>query len=148
MLLVITARQATGERKVILVHQHGRYVQTPGEAFFVAPADLHGPGLTARVESSQGHVSPVERSDTSEGAVQTPDKQRSRQQAANESSLKDEYSYNLSRFTHNIHEYEQGQKSIIVRGRLKENIQFWQDIDANDFVLDVIQNGYKIPFYS
>ena len=58
--------------------------------------------------------------------------------------LKDEYDYD--RFTHDYFEYEQGQKSILVKGRLKMHINFWRSIGASDFILDIIENGYKIPF--
>lgn len=60
--------------------------------------------------------------------------------------LKDEYDY--SRFTHDFYEYEQGQKNILVKDRLKKHLSFWREIGSNDFVIDVIQNGYKVPFYS
>ena len=62
--------------------------------------------------------------------------------------LKDEYCFDSDHFTNDYYEYEQGQKHIIGRGRLKKNIQFWRDIGANDFVLDVIENGYKLPLFS
>jgi hypothetical protein len=52
------------------------------------------------------------------------------------------------RFTHNYFEYEEGQKEIIVKDRLKRNIDFWREIGANSFVLDTIMHGYKIPLYS
>jgi len=63
----------------------------------------------------------------------------------NNQLLKDEYFFDFDRFTHDYYEYEQGQKHIIVRGRLRQNLQFWIDIGANSFVLDIIQNGYKLP---
>ena len=66
----------------------------------------------------------------------------------NKETLKDEYYFDSERFTNDYYEYEQGQKHIIVRGRLKKNIQFWQYIGASDFILDVIENGYKIPLFS
>ena len=51
--------------------------------------------------------------------------------------------------TNDYYEYEQGQKDIIVKGRLRQNIHFWKDtLKANTFIIDVIENGYKIPFYS
>ena len=62
--------------------------------------------------------------------------------------LKDEYCFDSDHFTNDYYEYEQDQKHIIVRGRLKKNIQFWRDIRANVFVLDVIENGYKLPLFS
>ena len=67
--------------------------------------------------------------------------------------VKDEYNSNDSSnlndiFTNDYYEYEQGGANIIVKGRLKDNIQFWIDIGAYDFVIDTIKNGYKIPFYS
>ncbi|XP_060579267.1 uncharacterized protein LOC132736189 [Ruditapes philippinarum] len=43
-------------------------------------------------------------------------------------------------FTHDYFEYEQGQKSIIVKDRLKQNVKFWQAIGTNEFILDVITN--------
>ena len=61
-------------------------------------------------------------------------------------SLEDKY--DLERFSHDYFEYESGQKSIIVKGRLKKHLAFWKTIGANDFILDVIENGYKIPLYS
>ena len=51
-------------------------------------------------------------------------------------------------FTENYFEYEQGESCILVKGRLKKHIQFWKDIGTNNFILDVIQNGYKIPFFT
>ena len=37
--------------------------------------------------------------------------------------------------------------SILVKGRLKQNVKFWNDIGSSDFVIDVIENGYKIPIF-
>lgn len=51
-------------------------------------------------------------------------------------------------FTDEYYEYEQGQADILVKGRLKARSQFWKSIGANSFILDVIEHGYKIPFYS
>ena len=34
----------------------------------------------------------------------------------------------------------------IVKGSLKKNFQFWIDIGANDYILNVINSGYKLPF--
>lgn len=34
-----------------------------------------------------------------------------------------------------------------VKGNLKRNISFWEEIGASDFIIDVIKNGYKVPFY-
>lgn len=63
-----------------------------------------------------------------------------------EDFIKDEYDY--SRFTHDFYEYEQGQKNILVKGRLKKHVSFWRSIGSSEYVLDVIENGYKIPLYS
>ena len=35
-----------------------------------------------------------------------------------------------------------------VRGRLKAHISFWRRLQASDFILSTIYNGYKIPFLS
>ena len=34
-----------------------------------------------------------------------------------------------------------------MKGRLRANVQFWESIGASYFVLSVIREGYKIPFY-
>ena len=34
-----------------------------------------------------------------------------------------------------------------MKGRLRANVQFWESIGASLFVLSVIREGYKIPFY-
>ena len=44
--------------------------------------------------------------------------------------------------------YELGQKEIIVKDRLRKHVDFWKRIGANQFILDTIENGCKIPFYS
>ena len=69
--------------------------------------------------------------------------------------MKDEYlslhgndsSNNSSDFNTDYYEYEQNQTNIIVKGRLK-NVEFWKAIGANECVLNVIENGFTIPFYS
>ena len=46
-------------------------------------------------------------------------------------------------------DYQQGRSStIVVAGRLKSHIQFWRSIGASQFILDVIEHGYRIPFPS
>ena len=50
---------------------------------------------------------------------------------------------------HDLYEYEQGlSPNIIVAGRLKTHIQFWKSIGASQYILDVIDSGYRIPFHS
>ena len=38
--------------------------------------------------------------------------------------------------------------SISPVGRLKENIGQWRSIGTNRYILDVIENGYKIPLFT
>ena len=52
--------------------------------------------------------------------------------------------YNLDSY-----EYEQGVSSnIVVPGSLKNHIQFWRSVGTSQFILDVINEGYCIPFHS
>ena len=44
-----------------------------------------------------------------------------------------------------IAEYFEGSSQVIVKGRLKANISFWQSIGASKFILDTL-SCYKIPF--
>ena len=44
-------------------------------------------------------------------------------------------------------DYLEGCDSVIVKGRLRINVSFWEAIGASQFILSVIREGYKIPFY-
>ena len=41
-----------------------------------------------------------------------------------------------------------GDRSSLVVGNLKRHISFWEKINAGDFILSTIREGYKIPFYA
>ena len=43
-------------------------------------------------------------------------------------------------------EFEACEQITCVKGRLKEHVKFWEEIGANEYILSVIKNGYKIPF--
>ena len=52
--------------------------------------------------------------------------------------------YNLDSY-----ECEQGVSSnVVVPGCLKNHVQFWRSIGTSQFILDIIDEGYHIPFYS
>ena len=38
--------------------------------------------------------------------------------------------------------------SSSVRGRLRKFVDFWRTLEASQFILDNIMQGYKIPFFS
>ncbi|CAG2197212.1 unnamed protein product [Mytilus edulis] len=111
---------------------------------------------TSTLENLNGdHASTVGRTNT--GELTAPSKTTRQQHQTKETSfVKDEYNFDISsldnesaqNFTHDYYEYEQDGTDIIVKGRLKENIQFWIDIGAYDYIIDTIRDGYKIPFYS
>ena len=42
-------------------------------------------------------------------------------------------------------EFESGENICIVKGSLKNRLQFWHKINANVSIIDVLKNGYKIP---
>ncbi len=54
--------------------------------------------------------------------------------------------YDAQFYKDNYFEYEQGTAEPIVKGRLRNSIEFWRRINAPAFVLDIIQHGYKLPF--
>ena len=68
----------------------------------------------------------------------------------NHDYLKDKYSNcdsdNLVNFTTDYFEYEQDQKPIIVKYRIKQNVDFWKALAAGNLILDTFLNGYKIPY--
>ena len=53
---------------------------------------------------------------------------------------------NSVNYESNFAEFEKGESEIIVKGRLKKNLEYWKGIGANKFILDTIESGYKIPF--
>ena len=45
-------------------------------------------------------------------------------------------------------EFEKGNNYPSVKGRLKKNLIFWREtLSANSAILEIIDNGYKIPFF-
>ncbi|VDI48754.1 Hypothetical predicted protein, partial [Mytilus galloprovincialis] len=44
-----------------------------------------------------------------------------------------------------FYDYESGTSCINVNNRLKNSLDFWKNINASKFILDLIENGYKIP---
>ena len=42
-------------------------------------------------------------------------------------------------------QFTEGSEKVFVKGRLKRRLNFWKDIEANDFILDTTENGYKLP---
>ena len=44
-------------------------------------------------------------------------------------------------------DYLEGSESVIAKGRLRVNVDFWESIGASQFILSVIKEGYKMPFY-
>jgi hypothetical protein len=135
---------------VSTVHHQGLLPEDSVEGVFFAPISEDHVSLTFQrtmARPLQDPVSLVENSDISDETVLSqPNHSGTSQQSKNEVVYKDEYQFDYTMFTHDFHEYEQGQKCIIVKGRLRKNIQFWRDIGASDFILDVLKFGYKIHF--
>lgn len=72
-------------------------------------------------------------------------KTKSRAQPEVSEFVKDEYL--LEQFEQ--YEYKnQTSCSVKVKGRLRTHLQFWKNMCAYDNILEIIKNGYKIPFYS
>ena len=52
----------------------------------------------------------------------------------------------VDQFTQN---YElESRHSLHVKDNLKNNLVFWRSIGAPDFILSIIENGYRLPFIS
>ena len=52
----------------------------------------------------------------------------------------------VDQFTQN-YELESGH-SLRDKGNVKNNVVFWRSIGAADFILSIIENGYRLPFIS
>ena len=46
----------------------------------------------------------------------------------------------------NTFEYELGKDQKFKKGSLRSNIRYRKEIEASEFILDVVKNGYKLPF--
>ena len=106
----------------------------PGVNQFTSAAHVHTP----RVRCSS-HQTPSTRNE--------PDLMR------DSLDIEDEYfsvgnEFDCDRFTQDYFEYEQVQKDIIVKNRLRNHIDIWRKIGTNQFILDTIMYGYKILFNS
>ena len=111
-------------------------------------------------EGAQGLVTHADRSPIGEMNVHSTfpaTSQAHRPKANLNDNVKDEYSLHSvlcndisdeQLFTNDYFEYEQGAADILVKNRLKDHVNFWKQIGAYDFILDVIEHGYKLPFYS
>ena len=49
-------------------------------------------------------------------------------------------------FEKNLSDYENGVGKIVVKSRLRKNLDYWKSIDPSPYVLDNISSAYKIPF--
>ena len=45
-------------------------------------------------------------------------------------------------------DYEQGSNTKFQKGSLRAKLSYWKEIEASEFILDVVGNGYKLPFVS
>ena len=54
--------------------------------------------------------------------------------------------YDSEFYLENFYDYEQGNSEPVLRGRMKASIGFWCEIGAPLEILNIIQEGYKIPF--
>ncbi len=54
--------------------------------------------------------------------------------------------YDLDFYIRNYSEYEEGVSEAIVKGRLKTSVKFWEQIGAEQEIISVIREGYKLPF--
>ena len=44
-------------------------------------------------------------------------------------------------------EFFNSQSSFCIKGSLKRDVKFWEEIGASEFILETIKNVYIIPFY-
>ena len=44
-----------------------------------------------------------------------------------------------------VFEFEQDAAPPPLKGRLKNHVTFWESINANRFIVEVIKSGYRIP---
>ena len=73
--------------------------------------------------------------------------EKAQEQASNRHSKELEVKYDhIINFDDEKCDYEQGSSTKFQKGSLRANLSYWRKIEASDFVLDVVANGYKLPF--
>ena len=153
---------------VPLTTLYHRSTQSDSGVLHVETMDIGEPSAnqSRRSDSKTDRISSTHpSSQTSNSDVKTP------KQAADKVSLedmKDEYSCNFYKnidvdeqflieneqhvidgvdLCKNLNEYEQGETEVLVKGRLKESVSFWEKIGTGSKVLEIISQVYKIPFF-
>ena len=66
-------------------------------------------------------------------------------QAQETDTFQDKY---LEEICNDPYEWEQGDTGKLIKGGLRRHLSFWNRHCSNKFVLDTVQDGYKIPFHS
>ena len=54
--------------------------------------------------------------------------------------------YKKLNVVYSYREYEDGLGDVSVVKSLREHLSFWQNIGASPYIIDIIKNGFKIPF--
>ena len=114
-------------------------------------------GSNAPWQNPPTSVSGVIRPATGEGSAQgsrTSQPQLSSNPSSDDSAINDKYFDNFD-LTHEFsseilctRSYEFKNSSDNVKGSLRAHLPFWKGIKANSFVIDIIENGYSMPFIS
>ena len=51
----------------------------------------------------------------------------------------------MPQMTESISEYESSLKEISVVGRLAKHVNFWEEIGASPYIVDIVKHGYQMP---
>ncbi len=62
--------------------------------------------------------------------------------------LEVKYTYDNLIDDNNLYEFEQGSANKFKKGSLRSKLSYWKEIEASDFIVDVIENGYRLPLLS
>ena len=94
----------------------------------------------------------------SAGIAQTKDKLKTGEFACNLSGTDDQVSFQKGLLEdhsepHEFRSWECANVTVTkilprVKGRLREHVSYWESVGANPTILDILREGYKIPFYS
>ena len=85
----------------------------------------------------------VAKEGTGSDTVRTPDTETK----VEGMKIDNEFSYLSNDYTIQELEFEKGNNYPSVKGRLKKNLTWQETLSANSSILEIIGNGYKIPFF-
>lgn len=121
--------------------------QATGETYVRYSEYQYDPSFNRNLANNPGSPSPKPQHQT-QGTIPHNDEfhELKAKYKSDNLSILSEGDENVDQNSRTKFEFEQSKSSKFVKGSLRSKVSFWKEIEADKFVLDTIQEGYKLPF--